>query len=175
MSRSGRCSISSTWQRAIRPFENRAAAGTVLPLYLCPSTTRLASDRVGNTTGDINHNGAWDPGDDLAVTDYGGNYGFFGLNKPVMTGVLVYETPISIKKITDGTSHTMIVAEDTGAGRQLRRPVVKRRKHFRHKRPDQRSFATAESLAGQRDLERSRRRCARVALRRIGVVFVGIA
>lgn len=96
--------------------DNRAAAGTVISLYLCPSTTRYAVDRVGYTTGDVNRNGAWDPGDDLAVTDYGGNFGFSGMNKPYMSGVLVYETPIPITKITDGASHTIIVAEDTGRG-----------------------------------------------------------
>lgn len=96
--------------------ENRAAAGTVIPVYLCPSTTRYAADRSGFTTGDMNRNGAWDPGDDLAVTDYGGNFGFSGLDKPFMSGVLIYETPIPITKITDGTSHTIIVAEDTGRG-----------------------------------------------------------
>jgi len=96
--------------------ENRAAAGTILPVVLCPSTARLAADRIGFTTGDVNRNGAWDPGDDLAFADYGGNFGFSGLNKPYMSGVLLYETPVPISKITDGTSHTIIVSEDTGRG-----------------------------------------------------------
>jgi prepilin-type N-terminal cleavage/methylation domain-containing protein/prepilin-type processing-associated H-X9-DG protein len=107
-----RFDLSKTYTAA----ENRAAAGAVVPIYLCPSTTRLAPDRAGNTTGDVNHNGAWDPGDDLALTDYGGNFGFSGLGKPYMSGVLVYETPIAISRISDGTSNTIIVAEDTGRG-----------------------------------------------------------
>lgn len=96
--------------------QNRLAAGTRVSVYECPSTALLAADRVGMTTGDINRNGMWDAGDDLAFTDYGGNFGFSGLNKPYMSGVLLYETPVPISKITDGTSHTIIVAEDTGRG-----------------------------------------------------------
>jgi prepilin-type N-terminal cleavage/methylation domain-containing protein len=95
---------------------NRAGAGTVVPLFLCPSTATLANDRKGPTTGDVNGNGAWNPGDDLAFTDYGGNFGFSGLGKPYMSGVLVYERAIAISQITDGTAHTIIVSEDTGRG-----------------------------------------------------------
>ncbi len=97
-------------------IENRQAAGTVLSTFLCPSTAFLASDRKGPTTGDANNNGQWNPGDDLAFSDYGGNFGFMGLSKPYMNGVLIYEKPIAIRQITDGTSHTLIVAEDTGRG-----------------------------------------------------------
>ncbi len=96
--------------------QNRAGGGTVLSIYNCPSTSTLASDRKGDTTGDMNGNGQWDPGDDLAFTDYGGNFGFSGLNKPYMNGVLLYEKPIAIGQIRDGTSHTIIVSEDTGRG-----------------------------------------------------------
>ncbi len=95
---------------------NRFAAGTVLSIYTCPSTVTLAADRHGDTTGDINGNGQWDPGDGLAFTDYGGNFGFSGLGKPYMNGVLIYERPISISKILDGASATIIVSEDTGRG-----------------------------------------------------------
>jgi prepilin-type N-terminal cleavage/methylation domain-containing protein/prepilin-type processing-associated H-X9-DG protein len=95
---------------------NRVAAGTVLPIFLCPSTAFLASDRKGPTTGDANGNGAWNTGDDLAFTDYGGNFGFSGPDTPYMNGVLIYERALSMKQITDGTSHTLIVSEDTGRG-----------------------------------------------------------
>jgi prepilin-type N-terminal cleavage/methylation domain-containing protein/prepilin-type processing-associated H-X9-DG protein len=96
--------------------QNRAAAGQRVSTYECPSTALLAADRTGMTTGDLNRNGRWDAGDDLAFTDYGGNFGFSGLGKPYMSGVLLYETPVPIAKITDGTAHTIIVAEDTGRG-----------------------------------------------------------
>lgn len=95
---------------------NRAAAGTVLAVYLCPSTAYLAADRQGFTTGDVNGNGAWNPGDDLAFTDYGGNFGYSGLAKPYMNGVLIYERAVAISQITDGTAHTIVVSEDTGRG-----------------------------------------------------------
>lgn len=101
---------------AYNSAENRLAAGTVISTFLCPSTAFLASDRHGLTTGDANGNGAWNPGDDLAFTDYGGSFGFAGLGKPYMNGVLIYERAIAIQQITDGTSRTIIVAEDTGRG-----------------------------------------------------------
>ena len=95
---------------------NRAAGGTVIPTFLCPSTAYMAADRKGPTTGDINGNGIWNSGDDLAFTDYGGNFGFSGLSKPDMNGVLIYERAIPVSQIADGTSYTIIVAEDTGRG-----------------------------------------------------------
>jgi prepilin-type N-terminal cleavage/methylation domain-containing protein/prepilin-type processing-associated H-X9-DG protein len=105
--------------KAYRAAENVAPAGTVLPIFLCPSCWRFTSDRTGPTTGDVNHNHHWDPGDNLAFTDYGGNSGFTGLNKPYMSGVLIYDQPIAISDIVDGTSHTIIVSEDTGRGGSL--------------------------------------------------------
>jgi len=94
---------------------NRKAAGTVMPLFRCPSTAR--TNRTGPTTGDRNRNGRWDPGDDLAYTDYGG---MFGVGHPVPrprpehAGVMQYERPTSARQITDGLSHTALVAECTG-------------------------------------------------------------
>ncbi len=102
--------------KAYNSAENRAAGGTIIPVYLCPSTVTLAADRKGDTAGDVNRNGHWDPGDDLAFGDYGGNFGFSGLNRPYMNGVLVYERGIAIAQIVDGTSHTIVVSEDTGRG-----------------------------------------------------------
>jgi prepilin-type processing-associated H-X9-DG protein/prepilin-type N-terminal cleavage/methylation domain-containing protein len=105
--------------KAYKAVENSAPAGTVLPVFLCPSCWRFTSDRTSPTTGDVNHNGRFDPGDNLAFTDYGGNFGFDGtgaIKKPYMNGVLIYDQPIAISDITDGTSHTIIVSEDTGRG-----------------------------------------------------------
>jgi prepilin-type N-terminal cleavage/methylation domain-containing protein/prepilin-type processing-associated H-X9-DG protein len=102
--------------KAYNAVENRTAGGTVITTYLCSSTVQMAVGRTGNTAGDVNHNGLWDPGDDLAFTDYGGNFGFYGLNRPPMNGVFIWERGVSIKQITDGTSHTIALAEDTGRG-----------------------------------------------------------
>jgi hypothetical protein len=91
---------------------NAPAGGTVISTFLCPSTSTFTKDRIGPTTGDANRNGRWNLGDDLAFTDYGGSFGPAG----APTGVLIYETPIPIRRITDGTAHTAIVLEDTGRG-----------------------------------------------------------
>jgi len=93
---------------------NERAGGTVITTFLCPSTSTFTKDRVGPTTGDINGNGIWNLGDNLAFTDYGGSFGPAG--NPA--GVLIYETPIPIRRITDGTARTAIVLEDTGRGRE---------------------------------------------------------
>jgi prepilin-type processing-associated H-X9-DG protein len=105
--------------KSYRAAENAAAAGTVLPLFNCPSTSRWAADRNGMTTGDINGNGKWDPGDNLAFTDYGGNFGFTGPTFGFMNGTLIYERPLSMADIKDGATYTLLVSEDTGRGAQF--------------------------------------------------------
>lgn len=101
---------------AFNSAENRQAAGTIISVFLCPSTANLAADRKGLTTGDLNNNGVWNTGDDLAFTDYGGNFGFSGLDKPYMNGVLLYERTVALQQISDGSSRTILVYEDTGRG-----------------------------------------------------------
>ena len=55
----------------------------------------------------------------MGCTDYGGMYGWSdtatGAEK---LGAMVYDQPVKIRDIRDGTSHTIIVAEDTGRGWQ---------------------------------------------------------
>jgi len=96
---------------------NRFAGGAVLSVYLCPSTA--SPNRQGDTTGDRNGNGAWDPGDDLAYTDYGGLYGV-SFDEPVILptheGVMLYERALSVAQIPDGLSNTAAVGECTGRG-----------------------------------------------------------
>ncbi len=94
---------------------NLAAAGTVISTFLCPSTHR--TERQGPTTGDINGDGDWDPGDDVAYTDYGGLYGvsFDTLEiLPEHEGVMVYERAIAPRQISDGLSRTAVVGECAG-------------------------------------------------------------
>jgi prepilin-type N-terminal cleavage/methylation domain-containing protein/prepilin-type processing-associated H-X9-DG protein len=102
--------------QAYNSAANRDGAGTIILIYNCPSTATLAPDRRGDTTGDANQNGKWDPGDNLAFTDYGGNFGFPGVNGAAMNGVLLYDKQIALSRITDGASCTIIVSEDTGRG-----------------------------------------------------------
>lgn len=99
---------------------NQSVGGAVLPIYLCPSAARLAPDRRGPTSGDRNRNGRYDPGDDLAWTDYGG---IFGAALPGsndwMNGTLVWDRAIRLAQVRDGASNTLIVGEDTGRGWKL--------------------------------------------------------
>jgi hypothetical protein len=41
-------------------------------------------------------------------------FGWTGPGYSFMNGVMVWETPMSVKQIPGGTSHVIIVAEDTG-------------------------------------------------------------
>src|SRR5690606_17395913 len=50
-----------------------------------------------------------------AMSDYGGIYGAERIS-PRGNGVLLYDVPVSIHQIFDGTSHTIVVAEDAGRG-----------------------------------------------------------
>ena len=98
-----------------RSSQNRIAAGHVVRMFLCPSTSR--TKRTGLTTGDRNRNGRWDVGDDLAYSDYGGMFGVgYSVPKPLPehAGVMQYERPTAAKQVTDGLSHTALIAECTG-------------------------------------------------------------
>lgn len=101
--------------RSYRAAENRQAAGTVVSAFLCPSTARTT--RSGPTTGDRNGNGRWDPGDGLAYTDYGGMFGVGTASpqpSPRYAGVMQYERATAVADVTDGSSHTVLIAECTG-------------------------------------------------------------
>jgi len=98
---------------AYNSAENHEAGRTVVSVYLCPSTTTQAG-RPSPTTGDVNGNGQWDPGDDLAYIDYGGMFGVGDPKLPLGNGTMIYERTISARDVRDGLSQTIIVAEDTG-------------------------------------------------------------
>ena len=96
-------------------LSNLEATSFVIPTFLCPSTATMADDRKGDRT---------EAG--RGATDYGGIYGAGFLP----SGEVTFETPyggilgwlagkdyaIKISMITDGTSNTIVVAEDTGRG-----------------------------------------------------------
>lgn len=75
---------------------NADAAARVLAVYLCPSNPRDSMHMDGR-----------------AVCDYGGIYGErLVTNALLPNGTMLYDDPVSIEDITDGTSTTLIVAED---------------------------------------------------------------
>ena len=77
---------------------------------------RLAQpDRQGNYTGTVF---PLTPGNWHACSDYGGMFGA-GLLLPYANGTMLYDRSIAIRQISDGTSHTIIVAEDTGRGNNM--------------------------------------------------------
>ncbi|MGI9458291.1 MAG: DUF1559 domain-containing protein [Aeoliella sp.] len=86
-----------------KPFDDPAnadAAATVLPDFVCPSSRR--GEQSANVRGPC---------------DYGGIYGerITGPNNPPK-GTMLIDTPVSFRQITDGTSKTIVVAEDTEFG-----------------------------------------------------------
>lgn len=84
-----------------RPYyaeENRAAASTPLPVFLCPSASGSADRLAGG----------------LGATDYGGIFGerITGPNEPPK-GVMLYDRAIRLAQVRDGASNTLIVSEDS--------------------------------------------------------------
>ena len=77
--------------------ENAQAAATILPIYLCPSSRRGAQLTDGR-----------------GPCDYGGIYGerITSPNDPPK-GAMLYDVALRINDIRDGTSHTLIISEDS--------------------------------------------------------------
>lgn len=97
---------------------NRDATHRIITSYLCPSTNQFDTGRAGSTT--INNPIVARNG--MGCTDYGGMYGW-SVSATSEYGVLLYDKlngrtvpPVKIADIRDGTSQTIIVAEDTGRG-----------------------------------------------------------
>lgn len=76
---------------------NHDAGSQPISVYQCPSATRAALAQ-----------------DALGIIDYGGIFGerINSKNDPPK-GCMIFDAPISIGDITDGTSNTLIVAEDS--------------------------------------------------------------
>jgi len=75
---------------------NAKGAAQVLSVYVCPSNPRDSMLVDGR-----------------AACDYGGIYGERLVSNPVFpNGTMLYSDPVCIRDITDGTSTTLIVAED---------------------------------------------------------------
>ncbi len=116
----------------------------IVPIFLCPSTGRLAPYRLDDGhLGDFIKNNHWDLGEGMACTDYcgidgpndnilnryrltasGNAFQTYGKGHGVLLnitaqkndpGIHVAKT-VSPRRITDGLSYTMVVAELTGRG-----------------------------------------------------------
>jgi prepilin-type processing-associated H-X9-DG protein len=83
-----------------KPFDspdNAHSAAAILAVFLCPSKQRTDYRFEGR-----------------GLCDYGGIFGqaLFGNNNPP-NGTMLFDKPIRIPMITDGTSHTVMISEDT--------------------------------------------------------------
>lgn len=102
------------FQSAYDSARNAAAAATSVAVFLCPSVQRRAAGRDGDVvSGDPT--AAYANNYRAAAIDYGGNYGAAQLS-PSANGVLLIDRAVKLSDVTDGTSHTIAIAEDTGRG-----------------------------------------------------------
>ncbi len=90
---------------------NLSSTSQIVPIYLCPSTSRYQANRIGAMSGPLTvPQQKW-----MACIDYGGMFGWDGAGGfPWANGVMVYDTPIPLSQVTGGASHVILVAEDTG-------------------------------------------------------------
>ena len=125
-------------------------ASKIIPTFLCPSTSRLAPFRTAdNLLGDFDQNHKWSNGEGMACMDYGAVDGpsntlinqfdnntphkAYGNSRGVLLNINAAKnapgvhvaTKIGIRRITDGTSHTMMVVEITGRGYNIRDKVAR--------------------------------------------------
>lgn len=102
---------------AFRAAGNQAAASVPLSVFLCPSAWQ--GERPGPDSGDVNGNGAFDPGDGLAWTDYGGLFGVSHNTPSILPqheGMMIYDRVVRMRDVTDGLSNTLVVGECSGRG-----------------------------------------------------------
>ncbi|MFK7767655.1 MAG: DUF1559 domain-containing protein [Mariniblastus sp.] len=79
-------------------LENEEAAATIIPVFVCPSSQRGSKTTNGR-----------------GPCDYGGIYGerISGPNNPPK-GTMLHDIAIALRDVTDGSSNTLIIAEDSG-------------------------------------------------------------
>ena len=114
---------------------NQKATATIIPLYLCPSTSRRHSTRnADNRIGDADGNGTIDPtkGEGFACIDYAGCSGVSAYSRYTLPGTstqypsdngvfpntaaTTMTQATQLRTITDGLSKTFLICEITGRG-----------------------------------------------------------
>jgi type II secretory pathway pseudopilin PulG len=114
---------------------NLVATGQIIPIYLCPSTSRreehrgeddrlIPLDEPGGGMGCIDYLGSSGPDKDKKPSGAEENY---GPQRGVLLGnkgfpeeeTMIEPPPISAKSITDGLATTLLVAECTGRGVEI--------------------------------------------------------
>jgi len=102
------------FESAYDSADNAAAAIVVVATYLCPSAVRTAPGREDSIVGNpLPASGTADYR--AAAIDYGGIYGAAGVS-PSANGVFLYGREVKLADVTDGASHTLAIAEDSGRG-----------------------------------------------------------
>lgn len=122
------------FQARIDSLYNRKATNTVLPFYICPSTSRRHPTRGGDhRIIDTDGNGVLDPGrgEGFACIDYAGCVGAtpgysryrlpsgeqYQQNNGVLLNTFNTETrPVAVDEISDGLSNTLLLCEVAGRG-----------------------------------------------------------
>jgi prepilin-type N-terminal cleavage/methylation domain-containing protein len=102
------------FDRAFDHPDNFPATSLVLPGFVCPSTYRLRADRISRELTKA----------ERGATDYGGvaghafnlEVGFYPFDAGILTWVTGRDVRTKVSDIIDGTSHTIMVAENTGVG-----------------------------------------------------------
>lgn len=117
---------------------NLPAASQIVPIYLCPSTSRI--DQHRSVEGRLVNLGG-QPGEGLACTDYLGVSGpdkdktnpttgeEYGRQRGVLLGtkglpdgkILTEPPPVRLSHIVDGLSHTLSIVECTGRGADVKK------------------------------------------------------
>ena len=124
-----------------------AAAHSRSAVSCAPARFALAAGREGDDRGDPSAEAA-PTAYRGAATDYGGIYGGSASFARRRMACFLYDRAVKFADITDGTSHTLAIAEDTGRGWLHGWRMDQWREHLRCEQPDQHA-------AAQRDLERS--------------------